>query len=226
MHGSWKPGGVRIMAGVLVVVAPSIADASERRSSGPERRASAIEQHVDDRETSTYQRGFYLRLASGVGPGTIGNPELFASGSILGASHSLQLAAGVVVLPKFALHASVRRWTLRIPVDAGSDDDYDRYDYDDYERPNSDVSSHVLGVGMTRYFTEGGFMTMSIGRNWLSSDSRGFASESGVAVDWALGTEWRLSEAWGVGVAGELFYGWLDPSSTLAISVLLTVSVN
>ena len=146
-----------------------------------------------------HNSGFFLRLAGGgsTNSTSITDPASSSKFELSGIGGNLSAAIGAVVKPNFALHGTVWGWLVSSPdvtLDGAAAGQY-----------SSNLNMSAFGGGATYYFMPANFyVTSSAGVGRLSTD--GGSSDAGFVLDFAVGKEWWVSSAWGMGLNAGINY--------------------
>ncbi|NNE09536.1 MAG: hypothetical protein HKN20_13325 [Gemmatimonadetes bacterium] len=149
---------------------------------------------------NSHDGGFFLRLSGGF---AVASSE-FEHGSDLieldGAGGDMNVAIGGVIAPGLAIHGTLFGWFLTEPEIAmeGETGTLD-----------SDLSLAAIGGGFTYYVEPANvYFSVSAGAGELSieTDNVTITSDTGFAMDAAVGKEWWTGDNWGLGVAGHFGY--------------------
>lgn len=163
-------------------------------------------------------KGFYLRLTTGVGyASTSGDSDVTVSG----VGGLTTLGIGYAVMENFIVNADLwgtKVFSPKVEFPGGSGD--------------LDGSLFVYGIGggVTYYVMPMNlYLSAAVGatKATLSIDGYGDSdSETGFGLNAVIGKEWWVSDNWGLGIAGQVFYGTHDPSSTIAGGLLFSATYN
>lgn len=148
------------------------------------------------------REGFLLRLSGGLGYARTGLDATDGEISLSGSSGDLNVAAGAIVAPDLALHATLGGWNVLSPtmeLSANGSSNTSTIN-------NASFSATFLGGGLTTYFGDNFYFSGSLGLIMLSLKAGKYKSKSdtGFGLDLSLGREWLVSPQWGMGVAAGL----------------------
>jgi hypothetical protein len=182
-------------------------------------------------DTAHRHEGVYVRLFGGVGYTHMSTTAGGYDYALKGTGGSFGVAVGYTVAPNLVVYGELfddiaMGPTLEINGEsAGSSDD--------------DVSAGVVGVGVgAAYYLAGNLYlsgTLAMAQLTAQEDNEEIAeSEFGPGASLMVGKEWWVSPEWGLGVAGQLFFGQMkdsegeDPPTwkTLAGSVAFSATFN
>jgi hypothetical protein len=164
--------------------------------------------------------GFFLRLAPGLGgfsaSETLGTNELEVSGR----NGLFNFSIGGALTENLILHLDTSGMsssdpTIKMNGQSGT--------------TNGKLSTSVIGVGLTSYFSSNVYLTGAIGiaRTTYKSNGSTFETDSGWGINLMLGKEWWVSENWGLGVAGQFLYTTCpDPVGNGTTVDLITTSLG
>jgi hypothetical protein len=150
-------------------------------------------------ESQTHD-GFFIRLAPGIGASSIteefGNDEA----EFDGASTLFNFAIGGAIAENLILQLDVSGLNI-------SDPDV-TINGQDIGSLNGDVSTSLVGIGLTYYFPTNFYLTGAIGVASSEIETNGQIGETdnGYGINLMIGKEWWVSDNWGLGVAGQLLY--------------------
>lgn len=172
--------------------------------------------------------GFFLRLAPGLG--TMSASETIGSSKIeiSGASGLFNFGLGGAIAENLILHLDVASVSVSDPTVKFNGASATAY---------GDVSTTLMGIGLTSYFASNVYLTGSIGIAKSKFESHGvtYETDNGYGINLMLGKEWWISDNWGLGVAGQLLYtSCPDPSGfgtsydykTTSLGVLFSATYN
>jgi hypothetical protein len=167
--------------------------------------------------------GFLLRIALGVGGGSLSGDDVTYSGG----GFAWSLALGGSVGGGFAINADLYQTTLFNPSV--------NYDTLKDEDLGGDLTLNGFGVGATYYIDPANvYFALSIGFvNGLFENASGDRSSTklGLGGHFIVGKEWWASEDWGIGIAGDATMMRMDdrtdgPLSALLFQVLFSATYN
>ncbi|NTW88805.1 MAG: hypothetical protein HGB26_06725 [Desulfobulbaceae bacterium] len=172
--------------------------------------------------------GFFLRLAPGLG--WMSTSEKYAGDKLetSGSSGLFNFAIGGAVAENLIVHfdmTSVSTSDPKVKINGVSSTSY------------GDLSTSLIGIGLTKYFSSNAYLTGVIGIANTEFESYGttYETDNGYGMHIMLGKEWWVSENWGLGVAGQLLYASCpDPVGngdkpdlkTTSIGVLFSATYN
>ena len=161
-------------------------------------------------------KGFYLRLTTGIGYGTTGDEV-----KLSGAGGMTTIGIGYAIMENLIVNADI--WALHA-IDPTIEFDGKEAEVDG----GLDISG--LGIGLTYYLMPANiYVTGSLGMAdaTLEVDGYGeFESDSGLGVNLAVGKEWWVSDNWGLGVAGQVFFADIEDESAIAGGILFSATYN
>jgi hypothetical protein len=167
--------------------------------------------------------GFFLRLAPGFGHMETKGGDL----EFDDANGFFSLMLGGAISENLILHLDVASAVMKDPSlktssFSGKIDD--------------DVRASFSGLGMTYYLMPANvYVSASVGSATTRIESQGktFESDSGLGVNLMVGKEWWVSDNWGLGIAGRIFYANCDGGNiadedvkTLAYGLLFSATYN
>jgi outer membrane protein W len=173
---------------------------------------------VSSAEDGPHQhKGFYMRLTTGVGyHKTSGDGDV----SLSGVGGITTLGFGWALFENFILNADIwgsKVFSPKVSFPGGSAD------------LNGSVLVDGIGAGVTYYVMPMNlYVAASVGATMLSAeiDGTSLESDTGFGLNAVVGKEWWVSDNWGLGIAGQVFYGKHDPSSTIAGGLLFSATYN
>ena len=143
--------------------------------------------------------GFFLRLAPGVG--VMNSSEDVGSGSMKssGTSGLFNLGIGGAIRENLILHfdasaASVNDPKVKLNGATAT--------------ANGDLSTTLMGIGLTNYFDSNIYLTGAVGiaKTKFETNGNTYETDSGYGVNLMVGKEWMVSEKWGLGLAAQFLY--------------------
>ena len=148
--------------------------------------------------------GFFLRLSAGAGTAGSKIEDQTNSIDISGNAGDVDIAIGGIVAPNFAIHGTIFGWSASDPhadvtlsgVGSGSG------------TLHGTATMSAFGPGVTYYFMPVNIYatgSVGFGKFKLDGDVKG-ETKTGIALALALGKEWWVGSAWGLGVAGGLIH--------------------
>lgn len=159
-----------------------------------------------------HESGFFLRLATGGEPAKTDISDSFGNSlELSGVGVDVEIAIGGIIAPNLAVHGTLWGWVITDPdaevVIAG-------FDPMSGEFPG-ELTLSALGGGVTYYFMPINiYLTGSIGFGSISLDVEGESgdTDTGLALEAAVGKEWFVSDRWGLGLAvGITYHSFPDP---------------
>lgn len=172
----------------------------------PQRAAPPLVEELDDYQGTREHDGFMVRLTLGLGvsllheEGFIGNRAFSADYSGLGYASSLDIGASLV--ENLVLHA---RLAILDITSASPDGE------SDYVDTGLSLNAGLFAPAITYYVMPINiYLTGAIGlcvMNFFHEDSDDASSTAfGLGVNLDIGKEWWIANAWGLGLAGRLWY--------------------
>lgn len=148
--------------------------------------------------------GFMLRLALGLGYGSVTQSAGAATFKLTGASGSFSVDVGGAVTENAVIHARIAdffEFSPHVTVngkDAG-------------DAQNVSIGGVFVGPAFTYYFMPVNlYLTGAVGMSWIraanSDENTSYTSDIGIGVNADFGKEWWVSDNWGLGVAGRFWY--------------------
>ena len=190
---------------------------------GPSQAVSAEKDH---------ESGFFLRLAIGGEPASTELSDSFGdSVELSGVGTDIEIAIGGIIAPNLALHGTIWGWVITDPdaeVAVGGSAPMSG-------ELSGDLTLSALGGGLTYYFMPINiYLTGSIGFGSMSIDLGGVSgdTDTGLALEAAVGKEWFVSNRWGLGLAvGITYHSFPDPDvdeswSGISIPVRFSATFN
>jgi hypothetical protein len=150
---------------------------------------------------------FFMRAAVGL---CAGNAKLESSGfkaELKDPGLDVNIAAGYVVMPNLAVHATLWGWGLNDP------DAHVTGAFGGTSVPNHGIFEMIaFGAGATYYLMPlNAYLSSSVGVGTFSgTDELDGQSETGLAVDVTAGKEWWVKDDWGAGAALSFGYASAD----------------
>jgi hypothetical protein len=177
--------------------------------------------------TSAYAKeqthdGFFLRMALGGGRMVTKSGDV----TIADSNGSSSLTIGGALSENTILHVEYASVSKRNPS----------IKWSDFKgRLNGRLHTGLLGLGITHYFMPANaYVSATVGTASTTIESTGtFESDNGLGAKVMLGKEWWVSDNWGLGIAGQVFYadcdGGLNGSKdikTLVYGLLFSATYN
>ncbi len=147
-------------------------------------------------------RGFYFRLDGGVGYLSSSASQAGINVSMGGFAIPFGVSVGGAVVPNLVIAGEVWGGLAVSPTFTGGGSSA--------TRTNASFSLVGFGVQLTYYFMPANVyvsFTPSIGLLSLSVDNASYNSQAGFAGKFAIGKEWWVGRKWGLGVAGQFYFG-------------------
>ena len=143
--------------------------------------------------------GLFVRLAPGVG--VMNSTEDIGTGTIK--------SSGTSGLFNFGVGGAIKEdLILHLDISAASVTDPEIKLNGSTSTANGDLSTTLMGIGVTRYFDSNVYLTGAIGvaKTKFETGGKIYETDNGYGINLMVGKEWMVSDKWGLGIAAQFLY--------------------
>ena len=150
-------------------------------------------------ESQTHD-GFFIRLAPGLGVSSSSEKISGDKFEFDGMSTAFNFAIGGAIAENLILQLDLSSSNISDPDVTLNGQDLGSLD--------GDLSTSLVGIGLTYYFPTNFYLSGAIGvaKSEIETNGQTGETDNGYGINLMIGKEWWVSDNWGIGVAGQLLY--------------------